>query len=203
MIATWVQKETGECSNAALIDLAANSKPQIISNEFASHLNIEDVYTGDLQELCEQIEFELNNEFLRARFGGIIFSNYKNREITLNIGSTEASVDGEKSNLDVCPVIRNDRTMLPIRFVAENLGAKVEWDEKNPNYVLITKGDIKIEITLGIDIMKVNGKDVKLDSVAFAENDRTYLPVRFVSENLNAIVEWNEARPMEVKIYER
>ncbi|MCQ2749029.1 MAG: copper amine oxidase N-terminal domain-containing protein [Clostridia bacterium] len=65
------------------------------------------------------------------------------------------------------------------------------------------KRDIKIEITLGSDIMKVNGKDVKLDVVAFAENDRTYLPVRAVSEALNAIVEWNEARPMEVKIYER
>ncbi len=128
---------------------------------------------------------------------------YKNREIKLTIGSTDAFVDEELNSLDVCPVIRNDRTMLPIRFVAENLGAKVEWSEKNPNYVLITKGDIKIEITLGSDVMKVNGKDVKLDSVAFAENDRTYLPVRAVSENLNAIVEWNEARPMEVKIYER
>ncbi|MCQ2911845.1 MAG: copper amine oxidase N-terminal domain-containing protein [Clostridia bacterium] len=128
---------------------------------------------------------------------------YKNREITLNIGSTEASVDGEKSNLDVCPVIRNDRTMLPIRFVAENLGAKVEWSEKNPNYVVITRGDTKIEITLGSGIMKVNGKDVKLDSVAFAENDRTYLPVRAISEALNAIVEWHENEPSIVRIYEQ
>ncbi|MCQ2978982.1 MAG: copper amine oxidase N-terminal domain-containing protein [Clostridia bacterium] len=129
--------------------------------------------------------------------------NYKNREIKLNIGSTEASVDGERENLDVCPVIRNDRTMLPIRFVAENLGAKVEWSEKNSNYVVIARGDTKIEITLGSDIMKVNGKDVKLDSVAFAENDRTYLPVRAISEALNAIVEWNENEPSVVKIYER
>ncbi|MCQ2911802.1 MAG: copper amine oxidase N-terminal domain-containing protein, partial [Clostridia bacterium] len=88
-----------------------------------------------------------------------VLVSYKNREITLNIGSTEASVDGERSNLDVAPVIRNDRTMLPIRFVAENLGAKVEWSEKNPNYVVITRGATKIEITLGSDIMKVNGKD--------------------------------------------
>ncbi|MCQ2911855.1 MAG: copper amine oxidase N-terminal domain-containing protein [Clostridia bacterium] len=132
-----------------------------------------------------------------------VLVSYKNREITLNIGSTEASVDGEKSNLDVCPVIRNDRTMLPIRFVAENLGAKVEWSEKNPNYVVITRGDTKIEITLGSGIMKVNGKDVKLDSVAFAENDRTYLPVRAISEALNAIVEWNENEPSVVRIYEQ
>ncbi|MCQ2911430.1 MAG: copper amine oxidase N-terminal domain-containing protein [Clostridia bacterium] len=128
---------------------------------------------------------------------------YINREITLNIGSIEAAVDGEKSNLDVAPIVRNDRTMLPIRFVAENLGAKVEWSEKNPNYVAITRGDTKIEITLGSDIMKVNNKDVKLDSVAFAENDRTYLPVRAISEALNAVVEWNENEPSVVKIFER
>ncbi len=129
--------------------------------------------------------------------------NYKNREITLNIGSTEASVDDEKTNLDVAPILRNDRTMLPIRFVAENLGAKVGWDEKNPNIVTISRGDIKIEIKLGSNIAKVNGKEYILDSVAFAENDRTYMPVRFISEALNAIVEWNEARPNEVKIYEQ
>ncbi len=128
---------------------------------------------------------------------------YKNREIVLKIDSTNAYVDNDLNILDVAPQIRNDRTMLPIRFVAENLGAKVEWDEKNPEYVLITKGDIKIEITLGSDKAKVNGKEFTLDSVAFAENERTYLPVRFVSEHLNAIVEWNEAKPMEVKIYER
>ncbi|MCQ2749982.1 MAG: stalk domain-containing protein [Clostridia bacterium] len=128
---------------------------------------------------------------------------YKNREITLNIGSTEASVDGERENLDVSPVIRNDRTMLPIRFVAENLGAKVGWDEKNPNIVTISRGDTEIVIHLGSEKMLVNGKEVILDSVAFAENDRTYLPVRAISEALNAIVEWNEERPMEVKIYER
>ena len=52
-------------------------------------------------------------------------------------------------------------------------------------------------------ITKINGEEVELDVAAFAENDRTYLPVRAVSEALNAIVEWNEEKPMEVKIYER
>ncbi|MCQ2979034.1 MAG: copper amine oxidase N-terminal domain-containing protein [Clostridia bacterium] len=127
---------------------------------------------------------------------------YKNREIKLNIGSTKAEVDGEKETLDVAPIIRNDRTMLPIRFIAENLGAKVEWNELEPNMVYITRGDIKIEIKLGSEIMKVNDKEVILDQVAFAENDRTYLPVRAVSEALNAIVEWNEER-QEVKIIEQ
>ena len=47
-------------------------------------------------------------------------------------------------------------------------------------------------ITIGAATVKVNGKDVKLDSPAFIENDRTYTPVRFISEYLGASVEWVE-----------
>lgn len=39
---------------------------------------------------------------------------------------------------------------------------------------------------------KVNGKEVKLDSPAFIENDRTYTPIRFISEELGASVDWVE-----------
>ena len=52
--------------------------------------------------------------------------------------------------------------------------------------------DVTILITIGSDYAKVNGEDVKLDSPAFVENDRTYTPIRFISENLGATVEWNE-----------
>ena len=87
--------------------------------------------------------------------------------------------------------------MLPARFVAENLGAAVEWDAEN-RVVTITGKHLKtgeavtIEITIGSDHAKVNGKLIKLDSAAFIENNRTYTPVRFIAENLGAEAEWNE-----------
>ncbi|MCQ2802808.1 MAG: copper amine oxidase N-terminal domain-containing protein [Bacilli bacterium] len=154
-------------------------------------------------------KYEVTNEgdgtysFIQPGTNVDVEVKYKNRLIELTIGSLDASVDDVHHNLDVVPKVVNDRTMLPIRFVAENLGAKVDWDEKDPDTVIITRGDTKIVITLGSDKAYVNGQEYILDSVAFAENDRTYLPVRFVSEKLNAIVEWNEAHPMDVKIYER
>ena len=98
---------------------------------------------------------------------------------------------------DVAPKIEKDRTMLPARFVAENLGAKVEWDGEK-QLVTITGKNLKTDenvtilITIGAATAKVNGKDVKLDSPAFIENDRTYTPVRFISEYLGASVEWVE-----------
>ena len=57
---------------------------------------------------------------------------------------------------------------------------------------LKTNDDITILIYIGSDIAYVNGKKIKLDSAAFVENDRTYTPVRFISEELGASVEWIE-----------
>lgn len=112
-------------------------------------------------------------------------------EIILTIGKKDAEVFGERKSNDVAPVIRNDRTMLPARFVAENLGAKVSWDEKDRK-VTITKDDTEIVIIIDSDVAKVNGKNINLDSPAFIENDRTYTPVRFIAENLGAKVDWTE-----------
>ncbi len=115
-------------------------------------------------------------------------------QIILTIGKKEASVFGETKTNDVAPKIVNDRTMLPIRFIAEALGAKVDWKETGVDMgiVTITKDNITIEITINSDTAYVNGNAVKLDSPAFIENDRTYLPLRFISENLGAKVEWIE-----------
>lgn len=111
-------------------------------------------------------------------------------KIILTLGKKEAIVFGETIENDVEPKVVNQRTMLPIRFVAEALGAEVIWKQTEPDKVVIKKDDIEIIITLGSDTTLVNGKKVSLDSPAFAENSRTYLPLRFVAENLGANVEW-------------
>lgn len=119
-------------------------------------------------------------------------------EIVLTIGEKTAVVFGKRVTNDVAPLIVKDRTMLPARFVAESLGAKVEWDEEK-ELVTITgkhlktgKG-VKILITIGSAEAFVNDEAVTLDSQAFLQNDRTYTPVRFISEELGADVEWIEA----------
>ena len=115
----------------------------------------------------------------------------ENNEIILTIGSKTVSVFGSEIENDVAPKIVNDRTMLPIRIVAENLGGTVTWNGALQR-VTIQKGKDVILITIGADTAYVNGAAVKLDAAAFVENGRTYLPLRFVSENLGAQVTWNE-----------
>ena len=112
--------------------------------------------------------------------------------IVLTIGSTDVKVDGSKVANDVAPVIKADRTFLPIRVIAEALGATVAWSEADQS-VTIVEGDTTVVIYIGQAFALVNGEPVQLDAPAFIENGRTFLPVRFIAEALGATVTWNEA----------
>ena len=113
-------------------------------------------------------------------------------EIRMTVNSATAYVRGLATTLDAAPIIRNSRTMLPVRFVAENLGASVAWDDATKT-VTIESSTTSLEIVIGANTAKVNGETKELDSPAFIENSRTYLPVRFVAESLGAEVSWDDA----------
>lgn len=112
------------------------------------------------------------------------------RALIMTIDSKVASAFGKTVENDVAPIIVKDRTMLPARFVAENLGAKVEWNAEK-RQATITGNGVTIVLTIDSKTATVNGKAVTLDSPAFIRNDRTYTPVRFIAEALGAQVEWN------------
>lgn len=123
-----------------------------------------------------------------------------NNQIILIIGKKNAQVFGETKINDVAPKIINNRAMLPSRFIAESLGAAVAWNEEKQEVKITGKNmeneDVNILIYIDSDIAYVNGKEIKLDSPAFIENDRTYTPLRFISENLGADVDWNVENQM-------
>ncbi len=115
-------------------------------------------------------------------------------EIKMTLDSLTATVNGEAKTLDAAPVIKNSRTMLPVRFVAENLGATVGWDAATQT-VSINGTGVVIQIKIGYAFATVNGRNIALDSPAYIDpsNNRTYLPVRVVAENLGATVSWDDA----------
>ena len=99
--------------------------------------------------------------------------------------------NGKIVKSDVSPYIQNERTMVPIRFISETLGYKVTWD--NDKREVGVKGK-DTEILLKVDSKNalVNGKEVKLDAPASIKKDRTFVPLRFVAENLKAEVKWDK-----------
>ena len=98
------------------------------------------------------------------------------------------TVDGTAVDFpDQTPIIRNDRTLVPIRFIAESLGYDVEWDSIE-NAAVIDDGRVKLWI--GTDKAELNGELVKLDTSSVLINDRTMVPLKAVAETLDCTVDW-------------
>lgn len=97
-------------------------------------------------------------------------------------------VDFSKYN-NVLPKIENDRTLIPIRAIIEGLGAKIEWHETGE--IEINKDGVEILLTIGRLSAVVGGKTVELDAAPKIENDRTLVPLRFITENLGSKVDWD------------
>ena len=113
-------------------------------------------------------------------------------ELKMTLGKTTYTLNGEQKTMDVAPIIRNSRTMLPVRYVAEALGAEIGWDGATSTATLKT-ADTEIKITVGAAEAIVNGQAVKLDSPAVIVSDRSFMPVRFVAETLGGTVAWDGA----------
>lgn len=104
--------------------------------------------------------------------------------LILLIGSNQTFIDGNKQIIDsedsnIKPIIKNSRTLVPVRYIAQSFGADVGWDN---NTVSITQGDRNIEFQIGTYEMNLNGHMIQLDVAPEIINDRTYLPLRTISE---------------------
>lgn len=107
------------------------------------------------------------------------------KTIKLQIGSRIVNVDNEAVIYDAAPVIRNDRTLVPIRIITEALGGKVDWNGATKE-VTLSINDKEIKMTIGKTLEKYGVAPVIIDG-------RTFVPVRFVADELGAEVAWDEA----------
>ena len=115
--------------------------------------------------------------------------------ILLRIGSAVFTINGQSKTLDSPPIIKNGRTLLPIRPVVEALGGTVGWDGTERK-VTISIGSTTIEPWIGKSTAKVNGMIKPIDStnpkvVPEIINGRTMLSLRFVTENPGCQLQWD------------
>lgn len=114
-------------------------------------------------------------------FIGLILSMSSAMEVRLNWGTFNMPED---------PVVVNDRILVPLRVIAEIFGCNVKWDES----FVVTVTNKDSELILPIDSTKVtiNGELYELDAPAILKNDTTMIPLRFISDYVDAEVEWHE-----------
>ena len=112
--------------------------------------------------------------------------------VIVKIGSAMAIKNEKPITLEagLIPILKNGRTFVGILFLKEivfNNKAVISFDSKTQT-VFFQLGLKKIELYIGKPYAMVNGKQVKLDAPPFIQNGRTFVPLRFIGENLDATV---------------
>jgi hypothetical protein len=107
-------------------------------------------------------------------------------------GAPSVVLDGRTLVFDVPPTIENGRTLVPLRAIFEALGAQIYWDASTQTVTAQKQSsNTVVSLTIGNQYAYINNDLVKLDVPAKIVNNRTLVPLRFVSEALGAEVAWN------------
>ena len=98
-------------------------------------------------------------------------------------------VNEQPLQCDAAPFIENGRTLVPMRQIFEALNAEVLWEDKTKTITAI-KGDVKIVLQINNKAMYKNGTEIVMDVAPVISADRTFVPIRAVSQSLGAEVMW-------------
>lgn len=121
--------------------------------------------------------------------------DFDKRRIILQIGNSNMDVDGEAKPIDaeynIAPIIKDERTLVPVRAIVEEIGGCVEWDSESCAATL-SYGGTEIKLVIGKNIAYLNGVPHILDVAPIIENGRTMFPIRFIAENFGLDVKWKK-----------
>jgi len=120
--------------------------------------------------------------------------------IKLQVKNAVAMINADTVSLDAPPVIKNGRTLIPVRFISEALGAEITWDPVF-QVIDIVLGNDTIRLQIGKSFASVNNKKIAIDTAPIIDHGRTMVPVRFISEALGAEVVWDDATKTVTIIY--
>lgn len=116
--------------------------------------------------------------------------------VVMKVGFANSYVFGEEkpidSNTNVVPVIVSDRTFVPLRFISENFGAEVGYNESDRSITVTSDGKTAV-LQVDSNLMSVGDEKVTLDAAPFINSDRTLVPVRAVSEAIGKSVAWHRS----------
>ncbi|MGE7024296.1 copper amine oxidase N-terminal domain-containing protein [Solibacillus cecembensis] len=103
--------------------------------------------------------------------------------IILSPESSMAFINGQKVSA-VQPIVKEGKTLVPLRFISEGFGAKVEYHTKS-QAITIKHANKTISLKIGNNTISINGESSKMDVTASIYNNATYIPLRDIGEAFN------------------
>ena len=103
-------------------------------------------------------------------------------------------LNGQAMDFDVAPIIQNDRVLVPMRAIFEELHCSVDYTDIDGKQIITAKlnENNSIGLVIGSDEMQIHNQKIKLDTAPIIVNDRTLVPLRAVSEAFDYDVNWDE-----------
>lgn len=140
---------------------------------------------GDTKEGVVKASYDGFETALKLKF-------VEDEKIQLTVDSKTLLKNGEATQMDVAPTIVNDRTMVPVRFIAEALRGTVDWNNDTQT-AYITYNNHLVEVPIQSAVIHVNGEAVTIDTPSQIIHDRTMIPLRAVAEGLGLDVSYDSA----------
>lgn len=126
-----------------------------------------------------------------AETPGELQNDIERIEIAFQIGSDILKINGNDTQVETAPyVVGEGVTMVPIRVITEAFGAVVEWNEEEQS-ITITYEGVEMRLVVGSIEATINGRTLTMLSPPEVYNDRTMVPLRFISENFGADVSYD------------
>jgi len=140
-------------------------------------------------------EMELIRRMLKRKTAALLLSLSLSATAGLAAAEAPSKIQVKYDQLEIMfpdqePILRNQRTLVPIRPIAESLGFLVDWDPTT-QMAHFSRNIDQVSVQIGQPIADRNGEKIELDVPALVIQERTMVPLRFIAEALNYQVEWN------------
>ena len=169
-------------TNPAVLKIPADTKDvKNVKNLTLAKLNAE---TGKLEIVGGSYDAKANAVVGYVAEEGSYFVVEKEglTTISMQIGNKHVALNNENKILDAAPLISQNRTMVPLRFIAETFGADVSWAQDTKTVTIVIDGKVLT--------MRINQDLEGFGAAPIISSGRTMVPISYISKELGANVIW-------------
>lgn len=116
-----------------------------------------------------------------------------NIKAEFTIGKSEYTINGQTYTMDVAPYVKDNRTFLPLRYVAYAIGVEPQNISFNNEIITIDKDNKIVKLSIDSNILNINGSTVEMDTKTEIINNRVMVPIYWISKTFNIDISWDQS----------
>lgn len=183
-----LEEEYEKAVESGNLELAEQIKQQI--QEIKTEM---DSVKEEIKQIKERMKEIIRNKYTEEELEKLkqVAEELENEHEGITVLPVENIITkGIELKFDIPPVIKEGRTLIPVRAISEGFGAEVLWNQEEQKVTIIKDGK-EIILQIGSKVAYVDGVEVEIDTYPEILNNRTIVPLRFIAETLGLIVEWD------------